>query len=219
MGEEPTTVIGNNDKYVKKTLALLKKIGKELVALHDWQVLSKEQTFTTDGSGSYTRSSVFTDGDFARYINDTDWDRSNYRKMSLVTAPEWQLLKSSVATTVGIVRYYRERGDSILITPDASGDTVVFEYISNYWVTDSAGTTSKFDFTADDDLMKFDEYLMELGLKYRLKAGDGLPAAVELEEYESELNRLIAAETPTRIIGPNMQPMHLSNLPDTGFGQ
>jgi hypothetical protein len=218
LGEEPTTVIGNNDKFVKKCLALLNKVGKELLALHNWQVLNKEQTFTSDGTGSYTRASIFTDGDFERYVNNTDWDRSNYRKMQLVTPQEWQLLESSVVSTVGINRYYRESGDSVLITPDESGDTLVFEYISNYWITDSTGATSKGAFTVDSDLVKFPEFLMELGLKYRLKAGDGLPAAVEMAEYEAERARLISAETPKRIIGPKYPPKFLANLPDTGYG-
>jgi hypothetical protein len=196
LSEEPQTVIDNNDTFVKKALALLNKVGKKLSAEHDWQVLEKEQTFTTDGSGSYARSSVFSDGDFLRYINDTDWDRSNYRKMSLVTPQEWQVLKSSVVTNVGIIRYYREQANNILITPDESGDTIVFNYISNQWITDSTGTTSKATFTANDDLVKFPEFLMELGLKYELKAGDGLPAAVEKAEFEEAKADLISGETP-----------------------
>lgn len=188
--------------------------------MHDWQVLQKEETFTTDGSGSYARSAVFTDGDFLRYINDTDWDRTNYRKMGLVTPQEWQVLKSSVVTTVGIVRYYREQANNILITPDQSGSTIVFNYISDQWITDSTGATSKAAFTADTDLVKFPEFLMELGLKYELKAADGLPSMVEKMEYEEARDDLLAAETPSRIIGPkyNINTRN-PNLPDTGVGQ
>lgn len=199
-------------------MALLNKVGKELVAIHDWQTLNKEQTFTSDGTGEYTRASIFVDGDFERYVNDTDWDRSNRRKMALVTAPEWQQLKSSVVSSVGIVRYYRERGNSVFITPDATGDTIVFEYISNYWITDTTGATSKGAFTVDSDLVKFPEFLMELGLKYRLKAGDGLPSVAEFEDYTIERDRLIASETPKRIIGPKYTPTNFANLPDTGYG-
>ena len=212
-------MIGNDDKFVKKSLALLNKVGKKLYAMHDWQVLQKEQTFVTDGTGSYARSAVFTDGDFLRYINDTDWDRTNYRKMSLVTPQEWQVLKSSVVTSAGISRFYREQVNSILITPDATGSTVVFNYISNQWITDSTGATSKAAFTVDSDLVKFPEFLMELGLKYELKAGDGLPAAVEKQEFEDALADLIAAETPSRIIGPKYRNNRNPNLPDTGIGQ
>lgn len=220
LGEEPQTVISNGDKYVKKALALLTKVGKKLSSIHDWQAIQREVTFTSDGSGSYARSSVFTDGDFLRYINDTDWDRSNYRKMSLVTPQEWQVLKSSVVTNVGIVRYYREQDNNILITPDETGDTIVFEYISTNWITDSTGSTKKAAFTSDDDEVVFPEFLMELGLKYELKAGDGLPAAVEKQEFEDAREDLIAAETPRRIIGPKYNyNTRNPNLPDTGVGQ
>ena len=121
---------------------------------------------------------------------------------------------------MGIIRYYRERGGNILITPDESGDTIVFEYISNQWITDSTGTTSKAAFTSDDDLVKFPEFLVELGLKYELKAGDGLPAAVEKQEFDDAREDLIAVETPKRVIGPkyNINTRN-PNLPDTGVGQ
>lgn len=218
LGEDPVTVIGNNDKYVKKCLALLTKVGKELISKHDWQVLTKEETFVTTGAGVYTRSSIFTDGDFERYVEDTDWDRTNERQMALVTPSEWQILKSSIINPSGIIRYYRERGGSVYITPDATGDTIVFEYISNYWITDSTGVTSKGAFTADTDLVKFPEYVMELGLKYYLKAGDGLPSVVEKEMYDDEASRLMGYETPKRILG-RVPKLSKFNLPETGIGQ
>ena len=193
------------------------KVGKELLSRHDWQALTREQTFTSDGTGSYTRASVFTNGDFDRYVNNTDWDRSNERKMSLVTQSEWQLLKSSIVGTVGINRYYRERFGSILIEPDASGDTLVFEYISKNWITDSSGVTAKAAFTADTDLTKFPEYLVELGLKYKLKAGEGLPSVNEQKEFEAEFARHVGYETPKRTLGRNYY--NPTNLPDTGIGQ
>ena len=211
------TVIGNQDPFARKCLALITKTGKELLSRHDWQTLTKEQTFTSDGSGSYTRASVFTDGDFDRYVNNTDWDRSNERKMSLVTQAEWQLLKSSIVGAVGINRYYRERSGNILIDPDASGDTLVFEYISNQWITDSTGATPKSAFTADTDLVVFPEYLVELGLKYKLKAGEGLPSVNEMQEYEAEFARYVGYETPKRTLGRNYY--NPTNLPDTGYGQ
>ena len=220
LGEEPVIVIGNDDKYVKKSLALLSKVGKKLAAMHDWQALQREQTFTTDGTGTYTRAAVFADGDFMRYINDTDWDRTNYRKMGLVTPQEWQVLKSSVVTNVGITRYYKEQGNSILITPDESGSTIVFNYISDQWITESTGVTGQSTFQADTDLVLFPEFLMELCLKYELKAGDGLPSAIDLKEFEDAREDLLASETPSRIIGPKYSNNTRNpNLPDTGVGQ
>lgn len=220
LGEQPTTVVSNNDKLVRQMLSLLYKVGRQIISEPiDYQVLQKEETFTSDGSGSYARSAIFTDGDFERYVDNTDWDRSDNRKMILVTAQEWQELKSGVVNVAGINRYYREQGNNILVTPDASGDTLVFEYISNYWITDSAGTTSKGSFTADTDLVKFPEYLVELGLKYYVRANKGLPAAIDMENFKDALERYKANQTPNRVIGPSY-PKDLSfNIPDTGIGQ
>lgn len=136
--------------------------------------------------------------------------------MYLVTQPEWQLLKSSIVSTVGINRFYRERSGNILIEPDQTGSTLVFEYISGNWITDSTGVTSKSAFTADTDLVKFPEYLMELGLKYKLKAGEGLPSVNEMQEYEAEFARNVSYETPKRTLGRNYY--NPTNIPDTGIG-
>ena len=215
--EEPTTVISNQDAYVKKALSLLTKVGKEISSKHDWQNLTREQTFTSDGTGSYARSDVFTNGDFLRYVNNTDWDRSNEQKMQLVTQAEWQLLKSSVFSPVGLSRYYRERNNNILITPDQTGSTLVFEYISKNWITDATGVTYKEAFTVDTDIPVFPEFLMELGLNYKLRASEGLPAEVEKQDYYDELARNEGYETPKRTLGDSF--MRPTNLPDSGYGQ
>jgi len=216
--ESPQIVISNSNKETKQALSFLKKVCRELLEMHDWQVLTKEQTFTTDGSESYPFSTIVTDGDFERPNTATEWDRTNERKLQIVTASEWQYLKSGIVTNTGIVRYARARGGNLIITPDASGDTLVFEYVSNYYAKSSGGT-AKATFTADDDTSFFKDNLLELGLKYYLKTEYGLPSQEDGDRYYDSAEKLIAQEKPQKVISPAIRNSRfIVNIPDSGVG-
>lgn len=164
---------------------------------NDWQVLSKEATFTTDGGGSYNIDNIATD--YYRPIFTTEWDRTNYKKIQIVSPQQWQALKGGLTALTGIYRYARVRGDSILMNPDNAGDDVYFEYISKNYVKAIDGSF-KSEFTTDTDGVIFDEKLVELGLKYYLKNEDGLPAENDAKKYYSMLNNLVESEKPRAIL-------------------
>lgn len=213
-------MISNSNKATRQALSFVKKVCRELLEMHDWQTLTEEQTFTTDGSESYAFSTIVTDGDYERPLTETEWDRSNEKKIQIVTAAEWQNLKSGIITQTGIRRYARARGDNLIITPDSSGDTLVFEYISSYYAKSSGGT-KKATFDDDTDLARFNENLVELGLKAYLKNEYGLPAQVDMDRYYDSAQKLIAQEKPQKVIRP-IRDMHKSQfvtvVPDSGAG-
>ena len=214
--ESPQTVISNSNKEAKQALSFVKKVCLELLEMHDWQVLTKEQIFTTDGSGSYAFDTIVTDGDYERPNTATEWDRTNERKIQIVDDAEWQELKSGIVTPTGIYRYARARGGNLIMIPDASGDELVFEYVSNFYAKSSAGV-AKATFTADDDTSYFKENLLELGLKYYLKSEYGLPAQEDADRYYTSAELLIAQEKPQKVIRPRRATFTV-NVPDTGVG-
>lgn len=188
--------------------------------MHDWEALVREQPLTTDGSGSYAISTIVTDNDYERPSTNTEWDRSNQKKIQIVTASEWQYLKSGIISDVGIYRYARARGGNLIITPDASGDTLVFEYISKLYAVDSGGT-AKATYTADDDTSKFPEDLLKLGLKFYLKTEYGLPAEEDGLRYYDTAEALAGQEAPAKVIRPQMgvyDSKFVVNIPDSGIG-
>lgn len=210
--------MGSNDPFSRQSLALITKIGLELLAQHNWQQLVKESTFTTDGTGSYAiGTDIITDGDYEHFISDTFWDRSNTNRISVVNAKEWQTLKSGVISDTGIVRYIRTRGNDLLLTPDVSGDTIAFEYLSNFWV-ESSGGTAQAAFLVDTDTVKYQEHLLELGLAMKLKQAKGLPFAMDMDAFEREKERVMAEQMPLETLGPIPRTDFILNIPDTGVG-
>jgi hypothetical protein len=212
--------VSNSNKETRQLLSFAKKVCRELVEMWEWQVLTDEQTFTSDGTGEYDFSSIVTDDDYDRPVTETEWDRTNQKKIVIVTAQEWQYLKSGLISNVGIYRWARVRGDKLLITPDDSGDTLVLEYVSSFYAKDSGGT-KKATFTADTDSPRFKENLVELGLKAYIKSEYGLPAEEDFDRYYDSAEKLIAQERPLKVIRPT-RPLYRSqfvvNIPDSGAG-
>lgn len=219
--DEPATIVGNTDKNVARALRLLEVTGTRLMKDKDWNVLQKEQTLTLialQDEYDLTSAAVITDQDFDRFLEDTDWDRSNFRKMIQVSPSEWQILKSSVGTSVEIDRSIRKRGDNLVFHPVPSAtDTVVFEYISNKWI--NSGGTEYSTFQADTDTTKFPEDLLEAGLKWRLKNSFGQKSATDLAEFEQLRDKYISADTPARtLIAGERNRFPVANIQDTDFG-
>lgn len=180
----------------------------------------KENIFTTDGSGSYPFSTIVTDGDYDRSLTRTEWDRTNRRAIQIVTAAEWQLLKSGIISNAGIYRWGRERGGDLIMTPDAAGSELVFEYVSNFYVIALDGT-KKASFTADTDTAVWAEDLLEIGTKYRIKKEAGLPADDDEDDYNDLAENLIAQEKPAKVLTPNdsvFRSRYIVNIPDSGAG-
>ena len=187
--------------------------------MHAWEDLTREQTFVTDGTGSYAIATIVTDNDYDRPYNGTEWDRSNQKMVQFVTPQEWQDLKSGIVTNTGIYRFARVRGGNMLMTPDASGDTVAFEYVSNFYAKSSGGTR-KATYSDDSDTSAYPEDLLKLGLKYYLKTEYGLPATEDSFRYYDTIDSLMAQDAPAKIIRPKRQTSRfIVNIPDSGAGQ
>jgi hypothetical protein len=160
---------------------------------HEWQSLQKEANLTTNGSGSYAMSTIASD--YSRPVSTTEYDRSNYKKITIVSPQKWQELKAYMTIPTGIQRYGRVRGNNLLLIPDNANDELYFEYISKNYVVDSLGN-EKAEFTADSDTTIFSEMLLELGLKYYLKNEDGLPAEADADRYYTLMKELMTSEKP-----------------------
>lgn len=218
--DTPSSVIGNTNTNVKAALVLLEELGFDLMKQRDWNVLQREQTLTLVASQEaydLTDSAVITNQDFDRFLEDTDWDRTNYRKMQQVNPSDWQILKSSTGTSVEIDRFIRRRGNDLIIFPTpSSADTVVFEYISDKWITSSG--TDYTTFQADTDTTYFPEHLLKAGLTWKLKENFGQKYATDLARYEELLANYAASDTPARTLTPNIGSRYpAANIQDTDY--
>ncbi len=211
--EVPATIISNTNPTATQFLALAQREGRELSRRHHWQALVTEKTQTlTNGTEGYDLPS-----DTRFVVHATYHDRTNrYPMQGPLNASDWQFLKAEAATG-SRNRFFRTRGDQILIYPTpTAADTIAYEYVSDQYCESASGTAQN-AWAADTDVGKLDEELMEAGLIWRFLQAKGLPAERQRGEYETLVTRAIARDgsKPTLQMGRRAGLRSNSYIPNT----
>lgn len=156
--------------------------------------------------------------DYDRFIGDTLWDATLNTKMRLRTDRSFTFLENGIVAPAGIEKQWRLQQDKIEMIPVPAGVSVInYDYISNKWVLDTNGSTTYAAFQADTDTTKFPEYLLELGLKYRIRKRYGDAFQDDLDEYIRELDIAMARDGGNTKLQPNIRPNIPSNIQDGNF--
>lgn len=191
---------------------------------------------TQSGSGveiTISQSDYELPSDYRRIVDGTLWDRTRFWQMRGAMSPQqWQLFKSSPIGRAAIQRRWRIRLGSTLHAgstpvfsidpvPTDNGSTLVFEYVSNAWCKSAAGTPQT-SWMADTDLGIVDEYLIRLGVKYRMLDRLGLDSTSARAEYEFQVSAAVANDGGTSVLdmAPSADTFLLNyyNIPETGYG-
>jgi hypothetical protein len=169
--------------------------------------------------------------DFGSFVDQTMWDRSRYWAMRGPMNPQqWQMYKSSIIGKASIQRRWRVMQPPggtqgihyFFIDPPPTdvGSPMVFEYNSNSPIL--TGTTAHKEWTTDADTCKLDEYIIELGVRYRMLKRFGYDYSVELDEFERAVDVYMANDggMPILSLSPESDLSLLGpwNVPETGFG-
>jgi hypothetical protein len=185
---------------------------------------------TTTGAGQFTfgQSDYPLPTGFQRVIDNTLWDRSRFWAMRGPQSPQqWQLYKSSVIGKASIQRRFRFReigGNQVFSidpVPTDNGSALVFEYVSNAWCKSQSGTLQT-TWMADTDVGVLDEYLITLGIRWRMMRRLGFSYAEELDEYDRQVSKATAKDGGQAILdltpGNRLSLLGPWNLPETDFG-
>jgi hypothetical protein len=167
--------------------------------------------------------------DFQRPLDGTFWDRGRLRGLRGPQSPQrWQFNKSSVASRAATERRFRFRavgGQNVLSldpVPTDNGALLVLEYVSTSWCK-SAGGVAQSAWAADSDVGILDEYLIKLGLRWRVLRRLGMSYADELDEYERAVAKALAHDGGAAIL--SLAPARASglisapNVPESNFGE
>lgn len=194
---QPTVVIGAGANQTQQLLALVQRLGKDLVREHEWQRLQTEHTFSTTASDpSYALPS-----DYDRMVSDTTWNRTAvWQVPGSRNAQQWQAFQASL---LSFGRYeFRVQGNQLLLYPEPTAvEDLAYEYVSNLWVIATGGTApTKAAFTADNDTCIFPDDLMLAGLKYYFLKAKKLDFGVEEEDYRNILATRKAQDIPAETL-------------------
>lgn len=214
------SVVGSANQTARLALALANRTGRSL-AKHDWRILIKRNVITTASSAdSYSLPS-----DFDRFVHQTEWNETTARRLFGPESDDaWQEdLSGQVATTVDDRFQIRADGNSsrLFVRPvPTSSENLTFFYAANTWCR-SAGGARQSEFQADTDVLLLDDFVFELGLKWRLLRAHQREYQIDLAEYLRELKRRQALDgglMTLRILGPVEEWTPAANVGETGFG-
>lgn len=196
----PTAVVNSLDTTVTQLYGILNEMLEEIVTESDFNVATKEATFTAVAAASQGLLTDLAPDGFQWIIPGTLWDRSNDLPVrGPLSQEEWQMIQATNLT--GANYSYRVRGGELLFspTPSAPLPEIAFEYASSWIVTDQNGT-AKAALTADTDLFLVPEIILKKGLAWRWKNIKGLPYFEDQKAYFSLLNNYIAKDGTRKTI-------------------
>ncbi len=216
-----TTLVGNTNQTALRTLALCNREGQSL-SKRPWRTLIKRNVITTVSSAE----SYALPNDFDYFVDNTFWNDSNDELMEGPLSDErWQADVSGLLT-VTVNDRFQIRADGnqerMFVRPlPTSSENLTFFYVSNGWCRSASGTRQS-SVAADSDVFLLDEYVYELGLRWRLLQAQRREYELEFGEYQRELNKALARDGGLdiyRILGPVEQDYpYKGNIPETGFG-
>lgn len=174
-----------------------------IVEVTDGTTLEMDEPSQYTGTSAViiTRDTFPLPEDFKWFLNRTMWDRTNHWELIGPMSPQADQWERSGIVSVGPRKRWRQVGLPntcwrIWPPPTASTDyptTLVFEYVSDYWVRAAAGTL-KSQFTVDTDTPVLDAQGIILGVKWRFNQSKGLSFGAYQAEYNDYVSRLASRD-------------------------
>lgn len=222
LGNVASPFASTDPNYVQ-LIEFLNTLGDDLNNEHDWSQFVRECTITTDG----ITSSFALPADFHEMFDQSGWNRS--MRLPLIgplTSQESQFLKTQTGSLLINAAFRVEGNRMVFPVVPSSGQTLIFEYLSSYWVETAASSTGPDadSATADADLVCYDPGMVISGVVLRWLEAKGRDTTVAAAAYDKKLEHCIGKNIGGRLLtlgGSGLNPGHLlnsSNVPPTGYG-
>ena len=184
----PMTLFGTVDVQTAQQRALLNLENTTLRKQPDvyWTKLKREWTFVTTATDVQPANALPPADDFDHFIDGTMWDRTLTRPVVGPISPQtWEAWKARPVLT-SIIFGFILRGNDFLTAPNPpAGDSVYYEYISQYSVYSlgTAVTPDQQSFQNDADTCIFPTTIVQQGLRWRFLRAKGLDYSQEYADW------------------------------------
>lgn len=214
-------VLGNEDPNVNQLAYLLKGLGRRLILENEWLQLRKTHSFVTGGGASYALPV-----DFLAYVDQTGWNNSSRMPLVPVSPQRWRAMDALGMGTVLPVLFRAQDATLEFPTGLTTGQVIVFDYRSLYWVSALAADAAPNQVTValNANLVWIDSYLMERGLKLAFLRAKGFDSSAAQDDYDRAMAPVLAASAQAApklsMSGRRTDFRYLDeyNVPASGFG-
>lgn len=190
---KPTIVAASNDDQLLQLMGLCNEVIEDLVMRPTWKGLTIEATFTSVATESQGLMTTLAPYGFNYVLDDTMWNRNTKRPIYGPRSPQQEQYMKAMPFAGPLTTYRIQQGALMFYPLAVAGQTIAFEYASNYAIQDGVTTTAyKKFFEADTDIWILDESLLLKGLRWAWKKEKGLAYAEDFRAYENYVNQSIA---------------------------
>jgi hypothetical protein len=218
----PSAIATNTDATAKQILAIANTELRMLSQGYEWPHLEVDYQFNTVAA----QAQYPWPDDFRKLSFGSVFDASQYYGVrGSMNIERWQKYKNGLLGSLSHQKFrqtYVAGVPTMELTPTPTDvRSMVALYVTKEYARD-AGGTSKEMYTADTDVSKVPEELVELGVKWRFRRAKGLDFSVELAEYNSQVKQQYAGYKALGDIpvggGSYDDGLTSGYVPDNGFG-
>lgn len=205
----PGLVAANPDPTITQLKLLAQRAGDELSRDYDWSILRVPTSFTCTGTIPEPNQPP---SDWERFVDNSKiWNNSRLWQLNgPVDAQTWQ--RNVIINTNPVPQIWRMMGGKLAIYPNAAGETISFEYVSNAWIAVNGGSTYATTWANDADTARIPERVLELSLIWRWKRAKGLDYAEEMENFERAKESEIGSDRASEAF--SLSKPNRGNIPD-----
>lgn len=222
----PTDPAGDTDPAVQQMVQAVNQAGLDMLALHDWQELTKAYSISIVADSAGQKEKAFTlPEDFYEFNDQTQWNSTmQWPAIGPISTQQWQalLIRQTLPT---LSFYWQVRGNSLyILSPPSSAQTLTFYYQSVAWVTDGDNpTVYKNRATKNGDTILLDSTLTTQLARSKWLEMKGLDSSAAMRDFQVAFENRKGNEKGAPILSMvrnGMAPLinTFRNLPDTGFG-
>lgn len=207
IGKSPTSAFAptSDQQTVNEIVDLAGDVARDIAASHDWQVLTRIDTITGDG----TEKQFDLPSDYDRMLLASgllDPDTWFWGYCHIPTVMQWLAEESYGFETITPGAWIILENQFNFVPAPASGAEAKYPYITKNIVVEADGTTTKENFETDTDSFRLNERLLTLGTLWRWKEQKGLEYAEDMQTYEAVLSQQQTRDSGARVIrsGPRL---------------
>ncbi len=231
--DEVVDPFSSTDKAARQMVRLLNIAGREMVSLHPWQILTREEQFTTvqgeDGVHDLPN-------DYAYMIDQTGWERrENVPLIGPLSPQDWTYLLGRDLVGSTIYASFRFDQNKLFLFPNNPAPAeldVNYEYISYNWVQDGdvvVGPNSppgdSDSATKSSDIILYPPILASRYLKVKWLEAKNLDSTSAMDGFRTQFYSWAGKDNGAAILNAGRQWRGFPyldmwrSLPDTGFGR
>lgn len=181
----PSIVMASPDDTIRQIRAILNEVVTAVTGKGNaWDKLKKEATFVTTAVELQGTMDTLAPYGFKRLILGSAFNRTmRVQLFGPRGSADWQA--NEALPNPGPYNTYRIwQGNFYLQPAPTAGQTIAFEYASDWAIQADDGTWKK-RFTADDDVFALNEDLLLMGLSWKWRRKKGFAYAQEFDDFEN----------------------------------